>query len=271
MPESTRAGAEIAAALAPLTDDPGNAAILLDLDGTLAPIVGRPEDATVPSASRELLERAVGTYGLVAVVTGRRAEDARRIVAVPALTYAGIHGFELLRPGAGEAELAPLVAEVAGDAPGFADRADGEALSRAGLRREDKGPIVALHWRAAPDEAAAERIASSLAAEAEAEGLVTHRGRMVLELRPPVAIDKGRVVGELLDEAGSRAALYAGDDRTDLDAFVELARRRDSGGLDAIVRVGVRSEEGPAEIAERADLTLEGQGDVVELLQALSR
>ena len=270
MPESTRTGAGIEAVLAPLTGTPGSAAILLDLDGTLAPIVGRPEDVAIPEVSRELLGRAAATFGLVAVVTGRRAEDARRIVAVPALTYAGIHGMEVLRPGAAEAELAPSVAERAADAPGFADRVGGEALSRAGLRREDKGPIVALHWRGAPDEAAAERVASSLAAEAEAEGLVVHRGRMVLELRPPVAIDKGRVVGELLEEAGSSTALYAGDDRTDLDAFGELARRLDSDRLEVAVRVGVRSDEGPAEIAERADIVLGAQGEVVGLLEALT-
>ena len=204
-------------------------------------------------------------------MTGRRALDARRIAGVPELIYAGLHGFEVLPPGAERAAAAPAVAERAGVAAAFADRADAAAMDGAGIRREDKGPIVALHWRGASDGAAAESLAASLAAQAEAEGLVSHRGRMVLELRPPVAIDKGRVVGELLDASGSTAALYAGDDRTDLDAFAELARRREEGLLEAIVRVGVRSEEGPAEIAERADLTLSGPAEVRALLEALVR
>ncbi len=109
-----------------------------------------------------------------------------------------------------------------------------------------------------------------MAAEAEAEGLVVHRGRMVLEVRPPVAVDKGVAVADLLAGAGVATALYAGDDRTDLDAFRALARLRDDGELERIVRVGVRSEEGPAELIDECDVAAPGAGSIPDLLDALA-
>lgn len=244
--------------------------MLLDLDGTLAPIVPRPEDAAIDERSRNALRLIAQRYALTAIVTGRQALVAREIVRVDAIAYAGNHGFELLRPGAAEPEPAPAVQEHAGDAPAFLARQDAAALEAAGVRTEDKGAIVALHWRGAPDPDAAEALAAEVAAEAKRAGLITHRGRLVIELRPPVAIDKGNAVDGLLAGAGVRIALYAGDDRTDLDAFASLARLRDLGDLREIVRVGVRSVEGPEEIAAAADLVVDGPGAIPTLLEALA-
>jgi len=255
----------IEAATKPLVADPGRAAVLLDLDGTLAPIVPRPEDSAVPERSRAALERIASAYALTAVVTGRPGLVARRIAGVEGIAYAGNHGFELLRPGAAEAVPAGALDGHLDDARSFLAGADlGE------LRSEDKGPIVALHWRGASDPDGAERRAGALADDAEAAGLVAHRGRMVLEIRPPVAIDKGVAVAGLLDGAGVSAALYAGDDRTDLDAFRALARLRDEGALERIVRVGVRSEEGPEELIEESDVIAPGAESIPDLLEALA-
>lgn len=259
------------AVLAPLLADPARAAILLDLDGTLAPIVSRPEEAAITDGARGALVAIAGRYALTAVVTGRRAAVARSIVGLDDIAYAGNHGFELLAPGAGRAVLAAALGGHGEDAPRFARDLDGAELEAAGVRIEDKGPIVALHWRRAEDRAAAEELIVRIGAAAEAQGLFTHAGRKVLELRPPVAIDKGVAVAGLLTGTGVRTALYAGDDRTDLDAFRELELRRDAGALDAIVRVGVRSEEGPAEIAERSDLVVTGPSGMGPLLAALAR
>lgn len=254
----------------PLLAEPGEAAILCDLDGTLAPIAERPGRAAIPERARALLRALARRFGLCAIVTGRRAVDAREIVGLEELTYAGIHGFELLRPGEAEAQPAPALRGHEEDAPRFAAELPARELEEAGVRVEGKGPIVGLHWRGAPDAAAAAALVRRIGAGAQRRGLVTHEGRKVLELRPAVAIDKGAAVETLVRKAGALAALYAGDDRTDLDAFRALARLREDGELRAVVRVGIRSAEGPEELAEEADLLVDGTDELLALLEVLA-
>lgn len=246
--------------------------MLSDLDGTLAPIVARPELVAIPERARAALERIAGRYALCAVVTGRRPEVAREIVGLDGIAYAGNHGFELLEPGASAAAPVPALAGHLNDVAHFvADRTDPEALASSGLRLEDKGPIVALHWRGADDESDAERAAGLIGEEARSHGLVTHEGRKVLELRPMVRVDKGVAVEALL-AAAPRAcrALYAGDDRTDVDGFRALSDLRNAGALERVVRVGVRSPEVPAELIESCDLAVDGTDELIELLEVLA-
>lgn len=259
------------AVLEPLLADPPAAAILCDLDGTLAPIVARPELVEVPDRARSALEGIAGRYGLCAIVTGRRPLVARELVGLDGIAYIGNHGFELLDPGAASSRPSMALAGHGDDVAAFVEAAvDRSALDRVGVRFEDKGPIAGLHWRGADDEPAAEDAVARIGAAARDAGLLTHRGRKVLELRPAVRIDKGVAVAALLDEARVRAALYAGDDRTDLDAFSALGLLRDVGALAAIARIGVRSPEGPAELAESADLTVAGTAELLELLELLA-
>ena len=195
---------------------------------------------------------------------------AREMVGLDGLVYVGIHGFELLAPGDAEPRSAPALDGRAADAARFAAELDQAHLAAAGIRIKDKGPIVALHWRGAAREPEAQAIAERLGGEARAHGLVTHAGRKVLELRPPIEINKGTAVVSLVSEAGVRAALYAGDDRTDLDAFRALDGLRERGLLDHAVRVGVRSEEGPPEIVAEADLVVAGPGELLPILEELA-
>ncbi|HEX5893330.1 MAG TPA: trehalose-phosphatase, partial [Solirubrobacterales bacterium] len=146
-------------ALAPLRKDPGRAAILTDIDGTIAPIVVDPQDAVVPNRTRELLQALSERYALVGCLTGRRAIDARRMVGLDQLAFSGNHGFELLLPGESKVRSDPSLDGHELDAPRFVEAIDRSELERAGIRTEDKGAIVALHWRGAPNEAAAESFA----------------------------------------------------------------------------------------------------------------
>ena len=142
--------------LAALREAPERAAVLTDVDGTLAPIVPRPEQAAVPPRAREVLRRLSERYGLVACISGRRAEEARRLVGVDGIAYAGNHGLELLRPGEGSPRLDPALAGNESATADFLAALDPGSLSAAGLRVEDKGPIQALHWRGSEtDEAEA--------------------------------------------------------------------------------------------------------------------
>lgn len=270
MSVSSPAPALLAALLEPLTAAPARGAVLLDLDGTLAPIVSRPEQTEIPLQAADLLARIAGRYGLTAIVTGRRAADARRIAGIGSLAYVGNHGYELLAPGAEEPVAVPALAGHEHDAPRFAATLDPGRLESAGLRTEDKGPIVALHWRGAADETAACAAGAEIADEARAAGLHTHEGRKVVELRPPVEIDKGAGIAALLDRTGLAAALYAGDDRTDLDGFRALRRLVVDRTLDAAIAIAVVADETPAEVAEGADLAVGGPEGFLAVLEALA-
>jgi trehalose 6-phosphate phosphatase len=165
---------------------------------------------------------------------------------VPDLTYVGNHGLEL-EPAAEEwtARLESFLAAL--DWP----------------RTENKGLTASLHYRDAPDEAAARRELDEIAERARAARLVARYGRKVLELVPPLEANKGTAVRHLLETRGLQRGLYAGDDTTDLDAFAALE------GLEVGIRVAVASPEGPHELRERADIVLGSQHEVVGLLREL--
>jgi len=250
-------------ALRPLTADPAQSALFFDVDGTLAPIVQRAQDATVPKETSLLIARLSRRYATVACISGRAAADVRRLVGVGGIEYSGLHGAELLEPNTNRAQILSEFARFMPEVHRFAAKHDSAELRALRVRIEDKGPIMTFHWRGAPDEEAAHARVVRLAEEAEAEGLWTHWGRKVLEIRPPVPIGKGRAVRSLLARRPVRAALYAGDDVTDLDAFEALEE------VESPVKVGVRSDEGPPEIVERADIVVEGTDGMRELLAEL--
>jgi trehalose-phosphatase len=231
--------------LARLAAEPGRAALLFDVDGTLAPIVPDPAAARVPDATRRELARLAGRYALVGCVTGRPAAVAREIVGVDGLEYVGEHGLEL-EPAA--AEWAPRI-------HAFAERVDWPV--------ESKPLAVAFHYRTAPDPEAARERLEGVAVAALEEGFRTRWGRMVLEVLPPVDASKGTAVARLLEARSLRRALFAGDDVTDLDAFAALD------GLEVAVRVAVGSSEAPVLLAEQADLLLTSPESLVELLAQL--
>jgi trehalose 6-phosphate phosphatase len=250
---------------------PERSALVFDVDGTLAPIVTRPQDAAVPEQTRELLAELSSRYALVACLSGRRAEDARRVVGLSTLTYVGNHGLEMLEPGSDRADILPEAASYASTVRSFANAEYTPELRDAGIRLEDKESIWSYHWREAPDESGARASLERIADEASRIGLAPHWGRKVLEIRPPVGVDKGSALRRLLDRPELDRALYAGDDTTDLDAFRSLRELRRAGRLDDAVCVGIGSEEAPAGITDEADLVVEGPDAFRELLALLAR
>jgi trehalose 6-phosphate phosphatase len=255
--------------LSPLRAAPASSAVLTDVDGTLAPIVDRPEQAAVPAAARDALISLSRSFGLVGCISGRQAEEARRLVGVDEIAYAGNHGLELLLPGSDEPQLDPSMRDRERAAAEFV--AGQTALIEAGgLRVEDKGPIQALHWRAVEDERAAEARAHELATAAGRAGLEPRWGRKVLELRPAGGGGKDAAVAALLATDGITVALYGGDDRTDLDAFRRLRELRDHGELEAALCVGVASPEAPPELAQESDWTEDGPAGWLAALESLT-
>jgi trehalose 6-phosphate phosphatase len=229
-----------------LASNPLSAAILLDIDGTLAPIVDVPTDAAVPRETRAELQRLHRRYGLLACISGRPSESAAAVVGLPELVYVGEHGLE----------LAP-------EAPAWRERLHGFAATVAWDDVELKPLSVSFHYRRADDEGEALRMLEAVATRGRDEGLVARWGRKVLELRPPLEAHKGTAVRQLLDERNLRRALYAGDDATDLDAF------RGLDGLELGVRIAVGSAEGPPELRQAADLIVGSPAELLGVLREL--
>ncbi len=249
-------------AFAPLAGDPRHAALVVDFDGTLAPIVDHPEHATALPAALDALRALVDDLELVAIVSGRPVDFLREHVAVAGLALVGQYGLERLvdRRVVFEPEAEPYVGPVAAVAEEAAARWPRVVVER-------KGQIaVALHWRMVPEAAPPIDEVSELASR---HGLALLPGRMVVELRPPLAVDKGTAVESLLGGDGITRAGFAGDDVGDLAAFDALDRLVAAGALETAVRVAVRSEESPDALLARADAIVDGPEGLVTALDAL--
>jgi trehalose 6-phosphate phosphatase len=233
--------------LAPLAAAPGRSALVLDVDGTLAPIAPRPELARVPAETRAELARLAERYLLVACVSGRAGDDARRLVGVEGIELVGNHGLE----------LDPRAHDLAEELAAF--------RAAVGLPVEDKTLSLTYHYREAEDEAAARAELEEVARRAREAGFDARWGRKVLEIRPSVEAHKGTAVRALVERSGARLGLYAGDDTTDLDGFAGLR----SLGLEHAVCIAVASDEGPAELREAADLVVAGPEELAGLLRLL--
>jgi trehalose 6-phosphate phosphatase len=230
--------------------EPEHAAVLLDVDGTLAPIVERPEDAVVPEETRAEVARLAGRYGLVACVSGRPSADVQRLVDLDGVEYVGVHGLE----------ADPEARRFASQLEAFAER-----IAWPWTVESKAGVTLSYHYREAEDDREAARRAEEVARAADAAGLRSHGGRKVLEVRPPVEVDKGTAVRRLLDGRPLTRALYAGDDTTDLDAF----RGLDEAGLDVVLKVSVGSPEMDRRLLTGADLVVDGPGELLAFLRTL--
>lgn len=247
-------------ALAPLLEDPRSTGIFTDFDGTLSPIVDDPAAAQPLAGAAEVLADLARRFALVGVISGRPAGFILERVGDVGLSIWGLHGLETVEGGkvVPVPEAAPWV-DVVEQA---AEQAVRDLAPEVGVER--KSVSLTLHFRRAPAEGPAvrewaERFVAST-------GLVLHDARMSYELRPPVVHGKGVVLERAAD--GLTAAGFAGDDLGDADAFDALDRLAAKGV--STVRVGVRSEEAPPQLLERADLVLDGPEEVVEALRSLA-
>jgi trehalose 6-phosphate phosphatase len=249
-------------ALQPFVDEPGRAALFVDFDGSLAPIVPDPASARVLPVARAALARLAPVLGRVAVVSGRPTAFLRDALGLDGVEYVGAYGLERIVDGdvTVDDRVRPYVEAVA--------RAATEAeVALPGLRVERKGEVaVTVHWREHPERGAEATEWAALAAPRL--GLdAPLRGRMAVELRPPVPVDKGTTVAELA--AGMTLAAFAGDDAGDLPAFAALRALESTGELTNAVTIGVSSPESPADIGE-ADVVVDGPIGLAAVLDELA-
>jgi trehalose 6-phosphate phosphatase len=239
--------------LASFRNAEGRAGVLLDFDGTLSPIVAKPELARIRDGARDAIARLVGRYAVVAIVSGRTGDQLRELVGVDGVRLAALYGLAEQVMPLPDAVLAS-VREVASSVPG--------------ARVEPKGGSVAVHYRAADDAVAAQGLLESgLSPVALAAGLDLLRGKMVIELVPAGRPLKEGAVERIVEEERLDAVLYAGDDVADIRAFEALDRLADRGLR--TVKVAVHGRETPLALSDAADVVVDGPAGLVTLLRGL--
>jgi trehalose 6-phosphate phosphatase len=242
-------------------------ALISDIDGTLSPIVASPEEAVVLPECRRALQALAGRLDLVVVISGRAAEEARRMVGVDDLLYVGNHGLERWNAVEGYRNEA---AAFAGEMQELRATLERDLRATRDVRIEDKGVIISLHYRGAsrPDEVR-QQILGLLDSLLAPSRFVVAEGKMVIEVRPPLALDKGTVIEGLVRERGLKGTVFLGDDVTDVDAVLALKRMRECGF--ATLAIGVAGDDMPNALAAESDLLLPGPPAVAAFLEALAR
>ncbi|MBC7228896.1 MAG: trehalose-phosphatase [Actinobacteria bacterium] len=242
--------------------EPRRSGIFLDFDGTISDVAPSPGEARLHPRAAELLPGLARRYPLC-VISGRRAADVASLVGMPHINYVGVHGMEWMEE---EARLDPLVLPYLPTLERARRELAAAIIDHPGVELEDKLASVTVHFRQAPsEEDEVLRLAEGLA---DTLGLKARRGRMSVELRPPVDIDKGTVVIRLASGWKLSRALYAGDDLTDVGGFRGLRYLMKEGGFEGIA-VAVLSPETPVELEAVADLTVEGPDGLLDLLARL--
>lgn len=228
--------------------------MLLDFDGSLSAIVERPELAVAAPGADQILAALVERFRVVAIVSGRRSDELASLLRVDGLTFFGLYGMEGAAPDIADA-VTPLV-----------ERA---AAAITGTRVEHKVSSVAVHYRQTTEPALARgALLPALEEVAASHGLAVLEGKMVLELVPAGRPRKAGAVRRILGEHALEAALFAGDDVADVEAFDALDEARNRGV--ETVKVAVRSAEAPVVLLDRADVVVEGPAGLIELLRQLT-
>jgi trehalose 6-phosphate phosphatase len=235
-----------------LTARAPRAGVFLDLDGTLAPIVARPELARILPEIRPTLAKIAERLEVVAVISGRPSEQVRGLVDVDGVVVVGTHGLEDERPMSAE-----VLEEIEA------------AAAAVGAWVEPKGAAAAVHFRALEDPEAAEAASTApLAAIATAHDLEILPGKRILELTPAGRPRKGGALEQIARERGLDAVLFAGDDVGDLDAFAALERLHSQG----VWTCGVvaRGDDTPTDVEAAADVVVDGPSGISALLASIA-
>lgn len=250
--------------------DPSSALIVLDIDGTLAPIVDRPEDASAVAGAADTLRHLVASGVRVALLSGRPAAEGAAIAGLAdtdEVQVLGHYGMQRWRAGALQSPaVAPGVTEARRRLPAVLADADAPA----GVVVEDKQHSLVVHTRRTADPSGVLRLLEPRLRElADSAGLELLPGRAVLELRPP-GVDKGGALRGLADEVGASVVVYVGDDVADLEAFAALRELGASGTVTlAVAAVDPTLDDTDPRVAAAADVVLAGPESVVEWLRRI--
>ena len=240
-------------------------AIFSDIDGTISPIAPHPEQAIVPPSIVQALKALLEQGALVVMVSGRHLQQARRMVGIENAVYVGNHGLSVWEGGQ-EETVDTATAEFLYPARSALEEL--AELKIPGLVLEDKGPVIAVHYRQTPDkETARHQILAAINASSSAQSFQVHEGRMVIELRPALAVSKGTIIPQLVKRHSLRGLVCLGDDLTDVDMFRAASELTDI----ATACVAVTSPETSPKVTKSADYSVEGVSGVSWLLDQICR
>lgn len=246
-------------------------ALLTDIDGTISEMAPTPNLALIDPSALVSLERLTRRIALVGVVTGRALSDAMRLTGQPGLLHVGNHGYERLHLGIerSAAGVAPYLSAVAEAAEAVRSAALFDPDLR-GVIVENKRFTASCHYRLTVDPARAEATIRAIATPiADAAGLTISTGKMVLELRPPLIVNKGVAIAELIAEHELKGAVFFGDDVTDIDGFDAVRAHVEADRFDGLAVAIVTPDSNPA-VARAADLTLFGVHECIDALRRLA-
>jgi trehalose 6-phosphate phosphatase len=245
----------------------GPAGLASDFDGTLSPIVSRPEDACLPESVRTSLGLLAARLEVVAIVSGRPAADVARLVRLPQVACVGSHGLERLDNGqTWRYEPSVEAVEALAQARSVLEQA---LLARPGIRLEHKPFSTAVHYRGAPESEQAHAHVLRAVEHIRHPLIEVLPGRRVVEARIASGLNKGTALVELVARWRLHGIVYFGDDLTDVDAFVALRALRETAGL-MVLTVAVANTEAPSETAAAASAAIAGPEELAALLGALA-
>jgi len=242
--------------------------LITDVDGTISETAPAPQEARVSPLCRRYLAVLATRLTLVAAVSGRPTAQLRDMVGIDGMVYIGNHGME--RWAKNQPELSPRSRKYLGVMESVVKELTPQ-LAMEGVSMENKGVTATIHYRLSPEPQKAERkILDAVETSALARGLRITRGRMAIDLAPPINVNKGTAVLDLIREYNLHGGLYMGDDATDIDAF--RAVRSASGGPDFQgFAIGITSPEMPESLIREVDFTLHGVSDVERFLKWMTQ
>lgn len=248
------------------------AGLFSDFDGTLSPMASTPDGASIAPGVREVLQSLSGQIELVGIVTGRAVDDARARVDLPDILYIGNHGLEWADRGTHVEHPAGIAAAASVATALRQIFLELEAVTTtAGVIFEDKRLSGSIHYRLSEDPVEIGQILGTITESvAASHGLYVASGKMVFELRPSATVNKGSALAEIVRGRGLRAAVFLGDDVTDVDGFRALKEIREKDGVETLA-VGVLTPDSAPSVIEESDVLLDGVNDVVRTLEALSQ
>jgi trehalose 6-phosphate phosphatase len=244
-------------------------ALLFDIDGTLSPIASRPGEARLHPEVRPLLEQA-REWAQIVVVTGRAIESGAAIVNLEGITYIGTHGLEWCEglPTQHPVWLVPEAQPFVDAGKRLLDYAEQQFNGLPGVLVERKRVGGSVHYRLSPDPEQTRRTILSMCEPlAQKYNLRLSEGKMVVEIKAPIDVDKGLALRSFVEKAGVQGAVFAGDDRTDMDALRELRKLRVEGVT--TLGIAVQHPDTLPELLEQADIVVYEVEGMVTLLHEI--
>lgn len=240
--------------------------LVTDIDGTIAELAPTAEAVRVDPGCAKHLRSLVSRLPIIAAISGRLAKIARNIVGVDGVVYYGNHGLE--RWSEGQVQIKPSAQDYMAKTAAVIKELS-PLLLPLGVVFEDKGAGLVFHYRTLPNrEEVMEIILKELNRSRAAREFNVDKARAVIELRPPLKITKGTVLKEVIEDYHLRAAIYMGDDVSDIDAFNTMRTLSNSETFQGLA-VGVIGDETPPEVTKGADLFLRGIREVEAFLSWL--